>query len=353
MKQIRLQRILLITLVMTFIGGLQSLYDHAIITSIFSAGSSELYRFNSALVFNMVSGFGGGLIAAITLNFIDIKFRSKPYYQSLFILIAVFMSVWAVRNIVEGVLLVKQGEPFRFSFDGTDVKNIVFWMLIVILTYFLLEMNNKFGPGKLQKIFLGKFNTPVEEQRIFMFLDLKSSTTIAEQMDGIRYHLFLKKLFSDVTAPILRTHGEIYQYVGDEIVLTWELNQSENLKNYIQCFFDIEKLLIKEGDKFERLFGAKPQFKAGAHYGTVIAGEIGVIKRDITYSGDILNTTARIQGMCNELQSNFLISKELFELSNVQDASWSFEKKGKISLKGKKEVMELMRIYINRSLGDS
>ncbi len=333
---------------MAFIGGLQSVYDFATITSIFSVGPSELYHFNSALLFNMASGFGGGLIAALTLNFIDIKYRTKPYYQGLFILIAVFMSVWAIRNIIEGILLMKMGEPFHFSFDGTDIKNIVFWMLIVILAYFFLEMNNKFGPGKLQKIFLGKFNTPVEEKRIFMFLDLKSSTTIAEQMDGVQYHLFLKELFSDVTSPILSTNGEIYQYVGDEIVLTWELNHPQNLKNYIRCFYAIEQLLLKEEDKYQRLFNTKPQFKAGAHYGAVIAGEIGVIKRDITYSGDILNTTARIQGMCNALQSNFLISEELFELSNVQNSGWSFEKKGEISLKGKKEAMELMSITLRK-----
>ncbi|HEA22383.1 hypothetical protein LCGC14_2107370 [marine sediment metagenome] len=120
-----------------------------------------------------------------------------------------------------------------------------------------------------------------------------------------------------------------------------------NLKNYIQCFFDIEKLLLKEQDKYLRVFGAKPQFKAGAHYGTVIAGEIGVIKRDITYSGDILNTTARIQGMCNELQSNFLISKELYQLNGTPDLPWSFKKIGGILLKGKKEAMELMSISLN------
>lgn len=350
MKQIRLQRILTIALAMTFIGGLQSLYDHATITSIFSFGPSDFYQFDSALLFNMASGFSGGLIAAFTLNFIDLKFRTKPYYQGLFILIAVFMSVWAIRNLVEGLLLMKKGGSFRWSFDATDVKNIVFWMLIVILAYFFLEMNNKFGPGKLKKIFLGKFNTPVEEERIFMFLDLKSSTSIAESMDGVHYHLFLKELFSDVTAPILRTNGEIYQYVGDEIVLTWELNQPENLKNYIQCFFSIEQLLLNEEDKYLKLFGVRPKFKAGAHYGTVVAGEIGVIKRDITYSGDILNTTARIQGMCNALESDFLISKELYQINNVQTLSWSFEKKGEIPLKGKKHTMELMDVSSKQRL---
>ena len=334
MKQIRLQRILLIALAMTFIGGLQSLYDLATLNSIFSLGPSELFEFKSILLFNMASAFAGGLIAALTLNFIDIKFRTKPYYVGLVIIFTVFMSVWAIRNVVESLLLMRLGEPFRFSFDGMDIRNIVFWMLIVVLAYFFLEMNNKFGPGKLKNIFLGKFNTPVKENRIFMFLDLKSSTTIAERMDGIKYHLFLKELFSDVTAPILRNQGEIYQYVGDEIVLTWDLTKAENLKNYIRCFFDIEQLLIKERNKYQSRFEVEPKFKAGAHHGTVIAGEVGVIKRDITYSGDILNTTARIQGMCNELQSTFLISDELYRLNPKPESAWTFEKKRGNPFKG-------------------
>ncbi|PIQ48213.1 MAG: guanylate cyclase [Cytophagales bacterium CG12_big_fil_rev_8_21_14_0_65_40_12] len=344
MRKIKLQRIIIVAFAMAVIGALQSLYDHATLTSLFSSGQSDLYQFRNALLFNIISGFSGGLVAAFTLNFIDDKYRTKPYYQGLLIIMGVFTIVWVVRNVVEGAILMKSGVPFHFSFDGTDIKNIVFWMLIVLLAYFYLEMNNKFGPGKLLKIFLGKFNTPLEENRIFMFLDLKSSTSIAEKLGGIRYHLFLKALFSDVTIPILHTQGEIYQYVGDEIVLTWEMDRPENVEHCLQCFFEIQKFLEERASKYLQNFGVRPHFKAGAHCGCVIAGEIGVIKRDITYSGDVLNTTARIQGMCNELQSNFLISQSLFELHTSNKQLYKFEQKGDISLKGKATPMELMAV---------
>ncbi len=344
MKKIKFKRAIFIALAMAFIGGLQSLYDHAILTSLFSTGPSDLYLFNVAIFFNILSGLSGGLIAALTLNYIDTHYRGKPYYQGLLIIICVFMGVWMVRNVIEGVLLVESGEPFHFSFDGTDIKNIVFWMLIVILAYFYLEMNNKFGPGKLQKIFLGKYNIPVEENRIFMFLDLKSSTTIAEKLGGIQYHLFLKELFSDVTTPIINTNGEIYQYVGDEIVLTWEMNNTGQVKHSLDCFFEIQQLLNRKEGKYLSQFGFKPQFKAGMHHGCVIAGEIGVIKRDITYSGDVLNTTARIQGMCNQLQSNFLISHSFFELVGKDALEYGFEYKGEILLNGKTIPLDLMAV---------
>ncbi|MGR3301112.1 MAG: hypothetical protein ACUZ8I_01275 [Candidatus Scalindua sp.] len=52
-----------------------------------------------------------------------------------------------------------------------------------------------------------------------MFLDLKSSTTIAEEIGHRRYFEFISDFIADVTTPILNNHGEIYQYVGDEIVI--------------------------------------------------------------------------------------------------------------------------------------
>ena len=67
----------------------------------------------------------------------------------------------------------------------------------------------------------------------------------------------------------------------------------------------------KQSRKYKKTFGLLPEFKAGIHLGEVTTGEIGVIKRDITFSGDVLNTTARIQGLCNQYEVDILVSDEL------------------------------------------
>ncbi len=86
-----------------------------------------------------------------------------------------------------------------------------------------------------------------------------------------------------------------------------------------------------------------PEFKAGVHYGTVTAGEIGIIKRDITFSGDVLNTAARIQSKCNELGVNFLASKQLIDLIQLNE-EFIDKSLGFISLRGKEKKMELCTI---------
>jgi adenylate cyclase len=76
-----------------------------------------------------------------------------------------------------------------------------------------------------------------------------------------------------------------------------------------------------------------------------MAGEIGIIKKDIVYSGDVLNTTARIQGQCNEHGVDFLISKNTFDL--IQNADlYEMVPLGSIELRGKAQKIDLSTIKI-------
>jgi len=70
-----------------------------------------------------------------------------------------------------------------------------------------------------------------------MFLDIKSSTTIAERIKHKKYFELLNDFFNDVTDPIIYNKGEIYQYVGDEITVSWKLENGVDNFNCINCFF--------------------------------------------------------------------------------------------------------------------
>jgi hypothetical protein len=142
----------------------------------------------------------------------------------------------------------------------------------------------------LWKLLTGKYYRPRDEERIFMFLDLRSSTAIAEQIGHKRFFEFLRELFQDVTRPVVESRGEIYQYVGDEVPVERGLQDA----NCIACFFRIEQAIAAKGAEYLDRFGVAPAFKAGVHVGEATVGEIGVVKKDIVYSGDVLNTTSRM-----------------------------------------------------------
>ena len=93
----------------------------------------------------------------------------------------------------------------------------------------------------------------------------------------------LKDFFAQITNPILDNKGEIYQYVGDEVVIAWKYKDGTRRNRCVACFFDMKKYIDLKSDYFMNRYGLVPRFKAGLHCGRVIAGEVGIIKRDITF----------------------------------------------------------------------
>jgi adenylate cyclase len=138
-------------------------------------------------------------------------------------------------------------------------------------------------------------------------------------------------------------NAEVYQYVGDEIVVSWPVK--EGLKNFrcIDFYFGCEKQLEMRKDYYIKNYGQVPHFKAGMHLGKVTAVEIGEIKRDIAYHGDTLNTAARIQSMCNQYEKKFLVSGVLLENVGTLEKYNTFSI-GNIVLKGKTEAVEIASI---------
>lgn len=131
-------------------------------------------------------------------------------------------------------LLVNLNTPSFFT-------TMLIWGLLVSGTQFMLQVNDKFGQGVLLNFLSGKYYHPREEERIYMFLDLKSSTTIAERIGNRRFFELLKEVYFDITEPILESLGEIYQYVGDEVVVTWPVDKGVQDNNCLACFFSIAR----------------------------------------------------------------------------------------------------------------
>jgi adenylate cyclase len=91
--------------------------------------------------------------------------------------------------------------------------------------------------------------------------------------------------------------------------------------------------------KYLQHYGLVPSFKAGIHCGRVMAGEVGIIKRDITYSGDVLNTTSRILSMCRQFNAEIISSAELVAKLCLAN-HFAAQPLGSIRLRGKeKEVL--------------
>lgn len=172
---------------------------------------------------------------------------------------------------------------------------------------------------------------------------MRSSTKIAEQLGHVRFYTLLNELFHEISLPVLKTKAEIYQYVGDEVVLSWKVRDGLENSNCLKAFFMFRENLVRHRKNYFKNFGVEPEFKAGLHFGKVISAQIGDLKKEIVYNGDVLNTTARIQNECNKYQRDCLVSGILMQrLGTVNGFQW--ERLDTVALRGKETEVELFSV---------
>ena len=349
-------KIFWITVFWTFISIYQFFFGYAILLYF----KCELKSLDAGLYFrgSILTGVLAGLIGGTAMVFLWEKWlRTKTYGRSLVYIFLTYTLTYLLVSIPSGLFLHgnEQGLSIADSelwqlvaahfLDITQMQSYFFWLFVILGTLIILLVNDKYGPGVFRDFLLGKYFHPKREERIFMFLDLRSSTSIAERLGEERYFQFIKDVFRHATPGILLTKGEIYQYVGDEIVVSWRMDKGVENDNCLQCFFNIQENLLRLQPYYQQHYdGIVPEFKAGLHYGYVMAGEIGVVKKEITFSGDVLNTTSRIQSKCNELGVNILLSKYLLDklkpLTNISQPKMI----GELLLRGKQQKVMLYTV---------
>jgi adenylate cyclase len=300
-------------------------------------------------------------IASFEILYFTKLLRKKPFGITLLIKTSFYLiSIFVFSSIA---VLVTDSLNFDKSIFHPDVialylkylsspgliMMMVFWGLAVLSGIFIIHINDYFGQGVLVNFLLGRFHTPKEEVRIFMFMDLKSSTSYAEEYGHIKYSHLIQDCFYDLTDIVYNRCAKVYQYVGDEVILTWEVERGIHNNNCLQTFFDFDRAIKNKKDYYTTKYGLIPEFKAGLHYGDVIITEIGGAKEELAYHGDTVNTAARIQSVCNERDKKLIVSAELLSILNDTelDKKYCFESEGITHLKGKKHAVGIFSVKEN------
>jgi len=292
-----------------------------------------------------------GILEILYFNkwFIRKSFTKKIIYKSsiylfiiLFLLIIIFLTT---ANRIPTAIAHKDFWMGMWAFytDYSFLGILTYIASIILITQFYTEVSESMGTSLLSNFFLGKYYKPVEEERIFMFLDMRSSTQIAEKLGHVVYFQMLQHYFSDLTEPVIDHSGEIYQYAGDEMILSWPLEKGLKNNACINCFFAMKESLIDRSANYIEKYGLSPQFKAGLHCGKVTTGEIGILKKEIIFTGDVLNATARIEGLCNQYNVDILISGDLLKNLDL-GTTFEAESMGKNTLRGKEGQFELFSL---------
>jgi len=217
-------------------------------------------------------------------------------------------------------------------------------ILISFLINFSKAIKSKVGYENFYRVISGYYRTPREENRIFIFIDLISSTRYAELLGHKRYSAFLQACFLELGLLEIKYHAMQYQIIGDEVVLSWEASKIKNFKNAVNFYYEFTGQLHRKRSYFEKAFGVIPKFTASINSGKIMVAEVGTIKSEIAFHGDVLNTAARIQKQCKSYNRRLLVTKQFAEKFREVSSRYQIEWLALDSLAGKQNPVDIYAI---------
>jgi adenylate cyclase len=190
----------------------------------------------------------------------------------------------------------------------TELMTIGFSLAVSFVFVAVVQAAGLVGRSTFLDLLRGRYRHPRLERRFFLFVDMVGSTAVAERLGPLEAHRLLARVFAALAEPVAARRGEIYQYVGDEIVVTWTEANGVPAARPVHCFFEMEAALLEQSAQFRAAFGEVPRLRGALHLGEVVAGEVGEQRRAIVFHGDAINATSRLEQATRELGCRFLVS---------------------------------------------
>jgi adenylate cyclase len=288
--------------------------------------------------------FSGIIFGSLHYFFEKYLFRKIPFWKLMIRLcIDEFLIISLLTVIYYFAITLMEMNTVSFLDFLRSPAAFIYYLYVFLINSILsllLEITRLLGRGNFLKLVAGKFYSPKEEYRIFMFVDLNSSTTIAEKLGHLTYSSFIKDCFYDL-AIVHIYDAQIYQYVGDEAVLTWEVPRMKSILECVDAFWAFNDQLLKKTGYYRDKYSIVPEFKAGASIGMVTVVEIGDVKKEIAYHGNTLNTAARVEAVCNIYGEKLLVTKKLYDELIKEKSDYIYEKVAETRLRGKQGITEI------------
>ena len=290
---------------------------------------------------SLMTGMAGSIFIATPIMLLEIKgqrrvlrrLRRLPLPAYLGLKIAFYLVVILGGLSLLPVLHITNAERFAATFGAS----LVFAVIMAVGTNVVIEIGLLLGFGTLRNLFTGRYVQPRRELRAFLLIDMRDSTGLAERLGAVPFHELLNDFFRDVSEAALECGAEIHKYVGDEAILTWPQNSVAD-GDCLRCPFIAAELIEERRAHYLARYGAVPAFRASLHYGEIVAGEIGDVRREIAYVGDTLNSAARLLEAAKEMGRSVLASEDLLGQTALPDGVTA-EKLPTLSVRGRAQPL--------------
>lgn len=318
-----------------------------ILLGIFHASFLRQQLSTEAIYVGVVHGaiLGSLLGCFITLNkyYLNYTFRRIPFLLLILINSSVYLFIILFGRALG--TMITHGRTFRvLQFDDPNFIGTILFTFTGIFIFNLVDQISLLtGQKQLLNFVIGKYSHAQVENRIIMFIDMTGSTSITEKIGDTKYLSLLDEFFSSMTMPLEETKGEIYKYIGDEAIITWSKDQ-QDAHIPVRFFYKFKRNIENNEKHFLETYGVVPKFRAGLHYGSMMIGELGSVKKEIALIGDSLNTTSRILDVGKKLNQELVLSEILGKQFTSENPYVNVSQLGEQVLKGKEEKLLLYSI---------
>jgi adenylate cyclase len=315
----------------------------------------------SGIVFNIARGrtlpssmeVGGtyGLIISLVLGSIELFVLEGPMRAWLSSLS--FAASLIVRSAVYATItIVIQWLEIGETVAGLpEMSHETFWLGLIysvalsVLINLALATSNIIGHRAFLNFITGRYHTPVEEKRFVLFVDIAGSTGLAERLGGVGIHRLLDHTFRLLTLAVVDYRGEVLNYVGDEVIVTWPERSGTIDCRPLRCFAAMRDELVQASSQFEREFGVTPLIRGSLHFGPVIVGEIGDVKRAIVFNGDVMNIAARLEELSRKVEGGFLASSAAIQRFR-STTPFAVRDLGRLPIRGRADGIDVVGIDV-------
>lgn len=164
----------------------------------------------------------------------------------------------------------------------------------------------------------------VGTKAVLLFCDMRGFTALADRMDLQQLVALLDGYFDAICEPIHARGGEILKFMGDGLLATFEIGDRPLAEiahaALAAATAALGSVATINGTRAREGQGPTMDLDVALHLGDVLYGNVGALDRlDFTVIGPVVNEASRMEGLCDALGVNLILSEPLARAGGVPE----------------------------------
>ncbi|MDP5168948.1 MAG: hypothetical protein NWR72_01780 [Bacteroidia bacterium] len=198
------------------------------------------------------------------------------------------------------------------------------------------EFLKSLGRANATEVLLGD---QVERKVTVLFSDIRSYTTLSEQMTPKENFDFLNGYLGRIGPVIQQHHGFVNQYYGDGIMALFMSHPSDA----VEAAIEIQQTVARYNQEREAKHRDPIKIGVGLHTGMLMMGVIGdTLRMNAGVVSDSVNTASRMEGLTKQFGVNILLSETTAEELTQRNSLRSL---GRVLVKGRVTPMAIYECF--------